>query len=165
MDSGDVVRFEALYPEAVLPRRQTPGAAGYDLHAYLKDRWVRLHTPSNELREQLVTRDLVLPPGWRALVPLGFRARLPEGYEAQLRLRSSVAWTRGLFLLNAPGTVDSDYADEWFVLVQNGAGVDVALRHGERFAQAVLARVATLPWVEAAVERTARAGGFGSTGA
>lgn len=165
MELRDVVHFEPLYPDALVPQRQTEGAAGYDLHAYLKDRRVRLYTPTNELREQLVARDLVLPPGWRALVPLGFRARLPDGYEAQLRLRSSIAWTRGLFLPNAPGTVDSDYADEWFVLVQNGAAVDVALRHGERFAQAVLARVASLPWVDAAVERTARAGGFGSTGA
>jgi dUTP pyrophosphatase len=66
---------------------------------------------------------------------------------------------------NAPGTIDADYPDEWFVLVQNASDRDQTVRHGERIAQAVLQRYETPEWVEGEVGRsTDREGGFGSTG-
>lgn len=105
-----------------------------------------------------------LEPGDRILVPTGFRARLPRGYEAQIRIRSSLAWKRGLIVPNAPGTIDADYPDEWFVLIQNASPRPQPIAHGERVAQAVVARHRTLPWSEGEVGRsTERTGGFGST--
>ena len=100
-----------------------------------------------------------------ALVPLGFRARLPAGIEAQIRPRSGAAFKKGLRIPNAPGTIDSDYPDEWMVILENGASGPVQIVHGERIAQVVLARYEVLAIREGAVGvSSSRTGGFGSTG-
>jgi dUTP pyrophosphatase len=80
-------------------------------------------------------------------------------------MRSSWAFSRGLTLPNAPGTIDADYPDEWMVMLKASDGREAVIRHGDRVAQAVLARYETLPWVEGQVgQATDRTGGFGSTG-
>lgn len=169
MSSREVV-FERLHPDVPAPERATGRSAGYDLRAYLAGRRVTVHRASTGEPEEVAAgqgpeASLRLRPDDRALVPTGFRARLPRGVEAQIRIRSSVALERGLVLPNAPGTIDADYPDEWLVLVQNASRRDQAVVHGERIAQAVLARYETLPWREGRVERTTeREGGFGSTG-
>ena len=108
---------------------------------------------------------LALEPGVIALVPLGFRARLPDGYEAQLRVRSSIAFRKGLVLPNAPGTIDADYPDEWLAMMKNDSGSVVMIEHGERIAQVVLNRFEVLEWSAGSVGlSTDRKGGVGSTG-
>lgn len=169
------VIFEPLHVDVVPPSRSTELSAGHDLRAYLRGRAVRVRRSGSEGVEEVrsgtdgergaAAPSLTLLPGDRALVPTGFRARLPAGYEAQIRIRSSVAWRKGLVVPNAPGTVDADYPDEWFVLVQNASDRPQRIEHGERIAQVVIARHATLPWREGTVERsTDRTGGLGSTG-
>jgi len=83
---------------------------------------------------------ITLDPGEMALVPLGFRTRLPAGVEAQVRPRSGQAFKHALTIPNAPGTVDSDYAEEWMVIVRNDARAPKRIVHGERIAQVVFAR-------------------------
>ena len=108
---------------------------------------------------------LVLGPGDTALVPTGFKARVPPGYEAQVRIRSSIAFNRGLILPNAPGTIDADYPDEWLIMLKNDSAHSATIQHGERIAQIVLGRFAVLPWTDGTVEiSTDRQGGLGSTG-
>jgi dUTP pyrophosphatase len=108
---------------------------------------------------------LELPPATMALVPLGFKARLPHGYEAQIRPRSGTTFKRGLQIPNAPGTIDSDFPDEWMVLVRNPNPQVLRIDHGERIAQMVLQRYEVLPFSHGDVTITTdRAGGFGSTG-
>lgn len=166
------VVFEKLHADVRAPSRATRESAGYDLRAYLEGRRIRVYrAQSDRTREEEATGTgegrlrLALAPGDRALVPTGLRARLPSGYEAQIRIRSSLALERGLLLPNAPGTIDADYPDEWFVLLQNASPREQVVRHGERVAQAVLKRYETLEWVEGRVGRTTgREGGFGSTG-
>ena len=109
---------------------------------------------------------IALDPGVTGLIPLGFRARLPHGIEAQIRPRSGSAFKRGLRVPNAPGTIDSDYPDEWMVMVQNGAPGTTGVAHGERIAQMVLASYVVLAFQEGTVGvSSTRIGGFGSTGA
>lgn len=166
------VTFEKLHPDARRPVRATARSAGFDLWAYLRGRVVRLYGASDGGRRELEPGGsgdggprLRLPPGSRCPVPTGFRARLPDGYEAQIRIRSSQALEKGLVVPNAPGTIDADYPDEWFVLIRNASDRVQELRHGERIAQAVLSRYEVLPWREGAVEQsTDRTGGLGSTG-
>ena len=106
-----------------------------------------------------------LPPAAMALIPLGFKARLPLGYEAQIRPRSGTTFKRGLQIPNAPGTIDSDFPDEWMVLVRNPNAHAIRIDHGERIAQMVLHRYEVLPFSRGDVSiTTERAGGFGSTG-
>jgi dUTP pyrophosphatase len=166
-DPTPSVIFEPLYDDVPIPIRTTGGSAGYDLRAYLKARCVKTrHGSTGELRTLPITGATVtLEPQDIALIPTGFRACLPAGYEAQIRLRSSIAFRRGLIIPNAPATIDADYPDEWLVMVKNDTLSSVQIAHGERIAQAVLNRFAPLPWRQGTVEITTdRIGGLGSTG-
>ena len=160
---------ELLHPDAQPPRRATEGSAGYDLCAYLRGRTVKC-SDGHRAWEAPVTGAgaecaFDLPRGAAALIPLGFKARLPNGIEAQIRPRSGTSFKKGLQIPNAPGTIDSDYPDEWMVIVRNPTDAVVRVAHGERIAQMVLARYEVLDIETGSVSvTTTRVGGFGSTG-
>ena len=115
---------------------------------------------------RLAAADVQLEPGARALLPTGFAIAVPQGHEGQIRLRSGFAFRKGLILLNAPGTIDSDYRGELNVLVMNVSQETVVVERGERFAQLVIAPIVSCEWQEVPeLPQTGRgAGGFGSTG-
>ena len=168
-EEQNAVVIDLLHDDAKPPHRATEGSAGYDLFAYLAHRTVEC---SDGARRWSITAEdaegasrIVLSPGVMALIPLGFKARLPNGYEAQIRPRSGAAFKKGLGIPNAPGTVDSDFPDEWRVIVRNTTDRPLEIAHGERIAQMVLHRYEVLPFVEGTVGvSTERVGGFGSTG-
>ena len=132
-----------------LPSYATDGSAGMDLYAVL-------------------AADVVLKPGDRVLVDTGIRIALPANYEAQVRPRSGLAVRHGLTVLNAPGTVDSDYRGVIKVPLINLGQDDIVLRRGDRIAQMVIAPVVRIQWDELREEElpvTVRQdGGFGHTG-
>jgi len=133
-----------------LPFYASAGAAGLDLHAAL--------APGQKL---------VLEPGARDLVPTGFAICLPEGFEAQLRPRSGLAFDHGVTILNAPGTIDSDYRGEVKALLVNHGAQPFDIVRGMRIAQLVVAAYTrvTLAELDEELEATLRGGGgFGSTG-
>ena len=141
-----VRRLDSFPPDWDLPAYATPGSAAVDL---------RNAGP-----------DLTLPPGGRALVPTGLAVALPEGMEAQVRPRSGLAIRQGIGMINAPGTVDSDYRGEIRVPLINHDASPQTLAHGERIAQMVLARVVRIAWerVDVLPDTERGSGGFGSTG-
>jgi len=130
-----------------LPAYATPGAAGMDVLA-------------------AVEAELVLAPGARAAVPTGLQIAVPPGHEMQVRARSGLALTEGLAVLNAPGTIDSDYRGEVKIILANLGERPFTVTRGMRIAQLVLAPCVRCDWAEVAVlDATARGdGGFGSTG-
>ncbi|WP_419815563.1 dUTP diphosphatase [Glacieibacterium sp.] len=130
-----------------LPAYASPGAAGMDVVA-------------------AVEKPLMLNPGKRAAVPTGLCIAIPEGYEVQVRPRSGLALKQGLTVLNAPGTIDSDYRGEVKVLLVNFGNEPVEIQRGMRIAQLVVAPVTRARWDEVdSLDDTARgSGGFGSTG-
>lgn len=130
-----------------LPARQTPQAAGLDLHANIRE-------------------SLCLKPGARALIPTGICIALPEGYEAQTRPRSGLAYRFGVTVLNSPGTVDADYRGELNVLLINLGEEEYIIKRGDRIAQLVIARVETACFTEVNTlpDSVRGAGGYGSTG-
>lgn len=132
---------------ALLPRSMSAGAAGLDLCAD-------------------IAGEVVLAPGERRLVPTGIALAIPPGYEGQVRPRSGLACRHGLTVLNAPGTIDSDYRGEVQVLLVNLGAEPVVVRRGERIAQLVVAPVVTVRLEEVGeLPPSARGdGGFGSTG-
>ena len=163
------ITVELLHDDAHAPRRATEGSAGYDLCAYVRARSIKC-SDGQRTWTQEPAADLGdvfdLAPGVTALVPLGFKARLPLGVEAQIRPRSGTTFKKGLAIPNAPGTIDSDFPDEWMVLVKNPTAAPIRIDHGERIAQMVLARFEVLAIESGRVEVTTdRVGGFGSTGA
>jgi dUTP pyrophosphatase len=130
-----------------LPAAATAGAAGLDLLA-------------------ATDAELTIAPGARALVPTGIAIALPAGFEAQVRPRSGLALKHGVTVLNAPGTVDSDYRGEIGVVLVNHGSAPFAVTRGMRIAQLVVAPVTRVAWAESeTLDDTARgAGGYGSTG-
>ncbi|HEY7235368.1 MAG TPA: hypothetical protein VH539_14540 [Gemmatimonadaceae bacterium] len=161
--------IELLHDDAQPPRRATQGSAGFDLCAYLSGRVVDCSDGRRQWQQPAETvgggQRITLAAGVMALMPLGFKARLPNGYEAQIRPRSGAAFKKGLGIPNAPGTVDSDFPDEWRVIVRNTTDGPLEIAHGERIAQMVLHRYEVLPFTRGSVGiSTERAGGFGSTG-
>ena len=113
-----------------------------------------------------VQEDIVLKPGQRYLVPTGLSIQLPVGYEAQIRPRSGLAIKNGISLVNAPGTIDSDYRGEVKIIMINHGDEDFIIRRGDRIAQMVIAPVTHGMFVLSdSLDETERgAGGFGSTG-
>jgi dUTP pyrophosphatase len=160
---------ELLHGDAQPPRRATEGSAGYDLFAYLVGRTVKCsdgqrtwEAPVDSFGDSAA---FTLPPAAAALIPLGFKARLPHGIEAQIRPRSGTSFKKALQIPNAPGTIDSDYPDEWMVIVRNPTSAPIRIDHGERIAQMVLGRYEVLDIEHGLVGvTTSRTGGFGSTG-
>ncbi|MCP4202124.1 MAG: dUTP diphosphatase [bacterium] len=132
-----------------LPRAASVGSAGVDLRAAIEE-----------------GDRLVLAPGERVAIPTGLALEIPVGWEGQVRPRSGLAARHGLALVNAPGTIDSDYRGEVSVLVINLGQEAVSLHRGQRIAQLVIAPCSRVNLVEVdSLEPSDRgSGGFGSTG-
>ena len=130
-----------------LPEYATDGAAGADLYA-------------------AVGTELTLEPGDRAAVPTGLVVEIPDGFEGQVRPRSGLAIKAGLTVVNAPGTIDSDYRGELKVLMVNLGSEPIAIGRGDRIAQLLIAPVTRASFIEtdAHSDSGRGEGGFGSTG-
>src|SRR5205823_8049397 len=133
---------------AQLPEYKSDGAAGMDLVA-------------------AIDAPVELAPGGRAAIGTGLALAIPDGWEGQVRPRSGLAREHGLTVVNAPGTIDSDYRGECVVLLVNLGERAVRIERGQRIAQLVIAPVAkvAVESVEELPGTTRGAGGFGSTGA
>ncbi|MCR5606376.1 MAG: dUTP diphosphatase [Treponema sp.] len=132
---------------AKMPAYQTAGSAGADVCAR-------------------VDKDIVIHHGEHVLVPTGLSFEIPFGYEIQVRPRSGLAAKFGVTVLNAPGTIDSDYRGEVKVILINHGKDDFVIHDGDRIAQLVIASVVQASFVSVdSISDTERGvGGFGSTG-
>lgn len=130
-----------------LPGYQTAGSAGMDLRASLEE-------------------PITLAPCERRLIPTGLKIALPEGFEAQIRPRSGLALKNGITVLNAPGTIDSDYRGDIGVVLINLSAEPFVINDGDRIAQMVIARYERAEWeMTDNLNDTERgAGGFGHSG-
>ena len=109
---------------------------------------------------------IVLPPLGRARVPTGLALAIPDKFEGQVRPRSGLAAKSGVTVLNAPGTIDSDYRGEVQVLLVNLSSEEVTIEPLERVAQLVITPIARAELMEVVeLTKTGRGdGGYGSTG-
>jgi len=130
-----------------LPQYMSCGASGLDLPVCIDE-------------------DIVLGPLERALIPTGIAVEIPKGFEAQIRPRSGLAIKHGITLLNAPGTIDSDYRGEIQLIVINLSNESFVITHGMRMAQMIIAEyVSVKPKIVEDLNETMRGtGGFGHTG-
>ncbi len=130
-----------------LPQYMTPGSAGMDVCAAVQE-------------------DLILEPGDISMVPTGFAMAIPLGWEVQVRPRSGLAIKQGVTVVNAPGTIDSDYRGEVKVGLINLSRETRTISRGDRIAQLVVGQVcqARLVETETLDETTRSTGGFGHTG-
>ena len=130
-----------------LPEYSTSKSAGMDLRAN-------------------IDKDVVLRPLERALIPTGLFIELPEGFEAQIRPRSGLALKHGISILNAPGTIDSDYRGEIGVILVNLSNREYIISDGERICQMVISKHENIKWTEVVTLKESKRGegGFGHTG-
>lgn len=128
-----------------LPSYETIGSAGCDVRS--------IHSAT-------------INPGDRLLVKTGLYVEIPIGYEIQVRPRSGLAFSKGITVLNTPGTIDADYRGEIGVILINHGHEQVYLEDGERIGQLVLNKVEQIEWepVLALADTSRGTGGFGSTG-
>ena len=141
------VLLSKLNERAIIPEYHTVGASGCDICACLE-------------------AAVEVKPGDRVAVSTGLAVSVPRGFEIQVRPRSGLAIKHGLTVVNAPGTIDSDYRGEIKILLINLGHSPVVIEPGMRIAQLVLAAVERIEWSDNEdLDATARgAGGFGSTG-
>lgn len=130
-----------------LPEYATPGSAGMDVRAFLKE-------------------PVTLGSLERALIPTGLYMQLPHGYECQIRPRSGLAIKHGISLVNTPGTVDADYRGEIGVIVINLSNEPFTINDGERICQMVIKEYTRVDWEPVdRIDETERGhGAFGHTG-
>jgi len=130
-----------------LPTYKTSGSSGMDLMAYIKNK-------------------ITINSGKIALVPTGIAVAIPENYEIQIRPRSGLAAKKGITVLNAPGTIDSDYRGEIKIILINLSKKSFVVKSGDRVAQMILCPVAKgkLREVKNLPKTVRDKGGFGSTG-
>lgn len=132
----------------IIPEYKTAGSSGADVCAYIPE----------------PTR---VTPGERVLIPTGIRFEIPFGYEIQVRSRSGLSWKEGLVVLNAPGTIDSDYRGELKIILYNSGSNTVIVNPGDRIAQIVVVPVQIARFIPTSdsLNTTKRSeGGFGHTG-
>lgn len=134
-----------------LPEYKTVGSSGMDLRAYLPD------------------GNITLAPMERRIIPTGLYMEIEQGFEGQIRPRSGCAVKQGLTVINAPGTIDSDYRGEVGVPLVNLSSEPQTIKNGERIAQIVFAayekaEVIDINSIDQLTDTERGAGGFGHTG-
>lgn len=139
------VKIEVVDKDVPLPKYQTSGSAGMDLHS---------------------AEELVVPKGEFRMISTGLKLAVPNGYEGHIRPRSGLAAKQGVTVLNAPGTLDSDYRGLLKVILVNHGKEDFKISKGDRIAQIVFNKfeAAELEVVDSLDETFRGEGGFGSTG-
>ena len=139
------IKVKKLRPDAVIPKYQTIGSAGFDFHS---------------------AEDICIGSGNQKIVKTGLSCEIPRGYELQIRPRSGLAAKNRIMVTNSPGTVDSDYRGEICVIISNFGGQDFIINKGDRIAQGIVAPIIQVGFevVEDLATTERAAGGFGSTG-
>jgi len=178
-----------LLPGGTMPKRQTDGAVGYDVHLRAIVSPFDMDTENPKLRRVLfdfkdlstdpkvshhvikTEKGLVyrMDPHESVLVGIGFVTQMPRSMFYWVAPRSGLAAKWGITVTNAPGTVDSDYRGEAGVLVYNRNDKSFDLEHNMRIAQIIFQEAIDVEITQVSaftdLEESGRgAGGFGSTG-
>lgn len=127
------------------PKMATKGSAGVDLAA---------------------TERLILNPGSYKLINTKLSMAIPEGYVGLICSRSGLACKRGIFVLNAPGIIDSDYRGEIGVILANFGSETLVIEPGDRIAQMVFVKYESISFLQVdSLDETERGdGGYGHSG-
>lgn len=138
------IKIKKLISSAKLPEKKSQGAAAWDMYA-------------SEFK--------VIPKKKVGMVSTGLVMEIPFGWKGEIYSRSGLA-SRGLWVANQPGKIDSDYRGEIKVLLYNNTHNDFFVDVGDRIAQFEISEVTPIIWEESNdLSDTKRSGkGFGSTG-
>jgi dUTP pyrophosphatase len=174
-----IIQVEKLNSQVPFPTRGTELSACYDLGFYPSEPKVEAIDPDGRGGMLYMLHDdaqgcdvLTIPPGYRAMLPTGLIFHIPAKHYIRVYARSSVAYKRGLVMVNSVGIIDEDYRHEVKALLMNVTNQPVHLKVGERLMQFEL--INTCPPITFFTEEgersevvvlSKRMGGIGSTGA
>lgn len=138
------IKVKRIHPNATLPTRATSGSACYDIYSCEKT---------------------LLAPTDKVIIGTGLAFEIPKGYAIDIRPRSGLA-SKGLIIMNSPGTLDNDYRGELKVAMINLTGEHLIIHRNDRIAQIRPFEVERIDFMEVdELSETDRGeGGFGSTG-
>ena len=139
------IKIKRFDKELPLPKRQTQGAAAFDLTA----------------RE-----EVTIAPKQLGVIPLNVAIETPPGHFLMIAARSSTP-KRGLMKANGIGIIDPDYSgdnDEVRSVYYNFTDAPVTVTKGERIAQGIFIPIASFDWTEVDALDNKDRGGFGTTG-
>ena len=142
------VNIQVLNKSVKIPEYQSREASGFDLTAFVKDKFI-------------------IKPKEYQIIPTGLIMEIPKGYEGQIRPRSGLAAKNGVTVLNSPGTIDSDYRGEIKVILINLGNKEFLILPGMRIAQMVISpstQVELNILTEIKLDTDRGNKGFGSTG-
>ena len=141
------VLIKKLNSKVQLPKYKTDGSSGMDLMAFTE-------SPIN------------IRPQESALIPTGISIAIPKNTEVQIRPRSGLAAKSSMSVLNAPGTIDSDYRGEIKIILFNHGKEEFIINNNDRVAQMILMPIikAEFEEIEVLPKSLRGSGGFGSTG-
>ena len=141
------ILIKKLNSKVKLPKYKTDGSSGMDLMAFL-------------------SKPILIMPQKSELIPTGLSIAIPDNTEVQIRPRSGLAAKNNISVLNAPGTIDSDYRGELKVILYNHGSEEFIVNNDDRIAQMILVPIikATFEEVENLPETIRGESGFGSTG-
>jgi dUTP pyrophosphatase len=113
--------------------------------------------------------QVYMPAGAHRTIETGFSIAVPEGYTALVCSRSGMASKEGVFVLNAPGVVDSGYRGPLKIILMNTSSRSYMIEPGDRIAQLLMQEVLPFTAKEVTVKEfdddTDRGtAGFGATG-
>jgi len=140
-----IIKVKKLCPKAKMPVKATSGSFCFDVSS---------------------TKRFLLSPMERVIVSTGLAFELPEGVGIDVRPRSGLA-SKGLIILNSPGTLDEDYRGDLKIICMNLSSGNILISEGDRIAQ--IRPIFTLTStefeeVEELSETERGSSGFGSTG-
>jgi dUTP pyrophosphatase len=139
------IKIKKLHPDAVIPKYQTAGSVGFDLH---------------------VIDDYCIKTGESALLRTGLAIATPPGYMLMLAPRSSTWKKWGLVMPHSVGVIDQDYCgddDEILLQVYNNKLKHAIVEKGDRVGQGIFIPVAKVSFAQTDTMGDSR-GGWGSTG-
>jgi dUTP pyrophosphatase len=139
------IKIKRFDKELPLPKRQTEGAAAFDMTA----------------RE-----DVTIGAGKVGYIPLNIAVETPKDHFLLVAARSGTH-KKGLMMANGIGIIDPDFSgneDEIKAAYHNFTDKPVNVEKGERIAQAVFVPIAKFEWNETDEMPNKTRGGFGTTG-
>lgn len=143
----NTIKVKKLSDTAILPQRQSIGAAGYDLYADI---------------DVAVT----IMPHETVIIQSNIAFEIPQGYFGAVYARSGLSTKLGIRPATCVSVIDSDYRGSVGLPIHNDSNMPRTIEPHERVAQIVFqkALVADLELVDSLEDTERGSGGFGSTG-
>ena len=120
-----ILQIKKLAEKALLPKKGSEFAAGYDLHALTAT---------------------VVPARGKVLVSTGIAMAIPEGNYGRIAPRSGLAAKHSIDV--GAGVIDSDYRGEVKVLLFNLGDTDFEVKEEDRIAQLIIEKYTPTQIVE-----------------